>query len=310
MPTADLPMSTLSKISQRLFWLGRDIKISHSVFALPFALLATFLAAGSRGQWPGVVPLGLVVLCMFFARTMAMAINRWADARLDAVNPRTAGRAIPAGRLSERFVLGAAGMCAGLLVVSAGGFWLWEGNVWPVVFSPLVVAWLAAYSFVKRVSWLCHLFLGGALALSPLAAVLAIEPGFLGQADAYLLAGMVICWVAGFDVIYALQDVEADRALGLFSMPAKLGVEPALWVARGLHLLAFLALVELARRSELLGNGFRLGLVMVAGLLVVEHVLVFRSKTHHIHLAFFTLNGVISLLLGAAGIFDVVRKLW
>ena len=286
---------------------ARDIKLSHSVFALPFALLATFLAAAHGGRLPGAMTLGLIVVCMVLARTTAMTFNRWADAALDALNPRAAVRAIPAGRLTAGFVLGVSIASAAGFVVAAAGFWWLDGNAYPLVFSPLVLAWLLGYSFTKRFTWLCHLFLGGALAISPLAAALAVEPAYLAQGAPYLLAGMVACWVAGFDLIYALQDVRADRETGVYSMPAKIGVEPALWVSRGLHVVAVVALLAVWRCSPSLGVGFAVGVAAVVLLLIVEHALVWRSSTHYINTAFLTVNGVISVLLGGLGIVDVVR---
>lgn len=286
--------------------LARDIKLSHSVFALPFALLATFLAANHRDHLPGPIELTLLVVCMVLARTMAMSVNRWADAGLDAQNPRTTKRAIPAGRLSRSFVLGAAIACFIGFALAAGGFWLVNGNPWPPMLSPLVAGWLALYSFTKRYTWLCHLFLGSSLALSPVAATIAIDPGFLGQPEPYLLFGMVLCWVSGFDVIYALQDVEVDRTQNLYSMPSRLGVDPALWISRLLHAISAACLVTLAVVSPPLSVFFDVAIGAVLILLVVEHALVWRSGTHHIDVVFFTLNGVISLLLGAAGIIDVL----
>lgn len=294
---------------RRLVVLAGDIKLSHTVFAMPFALLATFLGAAHGGGWPGAGVLGLIVLCMVLARTVAMAVNRWADARIDAANPRTAGRAVPRGALSPRFMLYVALFCAGAFVALTGGFYLLEGNPWPVILSPLVLAYLAAYSFTKRFTWLCHLFLGGALALSPLAAGIAVEPGWLASGAPYLLAGVVLCWVAGFDIIYALQDVEVDRRAGLFSMPANLGVERALHVGRALHLLVVLGLAALVWVSPVLGPAFAVAAGLTTALLVLEHLLVWRSSTNHIHLAFFTVNGMISLLLAGAGIVDVFRYL-
>ena len=294
-------------IFSRLSLLARDIKLSHSIFALPFALLATFLAAASGDRLPGPLALILIVVCMVLARTVAMTFNRWADYRLDAQNPRTSGRAIPSGRLSPKFVLGTTGICAAGFIVASAGFWIISNNPWPLLFSPAVLAWLLLYSFTKRFTWLCHLLLGSALALSPLAASIAIEPSYLGQREPYLLAFMVMCWVGGFDIIYALLDVGVDRQTGLHSIPARWGIKPALWVSRLLHLLALSALMMLGHLSPSLGLGFGVVTAIVAGLLMFEHALVWRSQTHHIHLAFFTINGVISVLLGALGILDVVQ---
>ena len=293
-------------VVRRTVFLARDIKLSHSVFALPFALLAAFLAASHVDRLPDWISVVLIVLCMVLARTVAMAMNRWADGRLDALNPRTAGRAIPAGRLTSRFVLFTALGCAVAFIFATTGFWWLKGNAYPLVLSPFVLAWLVAYSFTKRFTSLCHLFLGSALALSPLAAAVAIEPAYLADVQPYVLAVMVMCWVAGFDIIYALQDIASDHGSGVFSLPVRLGIEPALWVSRGLHVLALGALVWLWRASPVLSGGFAAAVVVVAVLLIVEHALVWRARMHRIHIAFLTVNGVISLLVGAFGIFDVI----
>ncbi|XAL99639.1 putative 4-hydroxybenzoate polyprenyltransferase [Phycisphaeraceae bacterium D3-23] len=288
--------------------IARDIKLSHTVFAMPFALLGAFLAARWAGRLPGWGEFVLVVVCMVMARTFAMTINRWADAALDAANPRTAGRAVPAGRVSRGAMLGASLLCGLGFVLSAGGFWLFYKNAWPLLLSPAVLLVLGTYSYTKRFTWLCHLFLGCTLALSPVAAAIAIEPGFPAASPAvWLLSAMVLCWVAGFDVIYALQDTEHDRSAGLFSMPSRLGPQRALWVSRVLHFGASALLLTCWWACPLVGAFFLAAVVVTIALLVVEHTLVWGSKTNRLNMAFFTVNGVISLLLGAAGILDVVR---
>lgn len=305
------PAEPARGVRGRLGELARDIKIAHSVFALPFALLATFLAAAHAtddhpAAMPGAAALALIVVCMVLARTVAMAVNRWADARLDALNPRTQRRAIPAGRLSAPFMLAVAIACAAGFIAATAGFWLLDANPWPVILSPLVLAWLAGYSFAKRFTWLCHLYLGSALALSPIAAVIAIRPELLARPEPYLLAAMVMGWVSGFDIIYALQDIDVDREAGLHSLPVRFGAGTALWMSRGLHAGAVIALIALVQVSPALGVCFAIGIAAVAALLVLEHALVWGSKTNHINMAFFTVNGVISLLLGGLGIADVV----
>lgn len=288
--------------------IARDIKLSHTVFALPFALLGAFLAGGSVGRLPGWGEFGLVVVCMVLARTVAMTVNRWADAALDANNPRTAGRAVPSGRVSRRAMLGAAIGCGVCFMLVTAAFWMFFDNPWPLLLSPAVLVVLAGYSFTKRFTWLCHLFLGLALGVSPLAAAIAIEPGALADASLtiWLLSGMVLCWVAGFDVIYALQDIDHDQTQGLFSMPSRLGACRALWISRGLHVLVIAALVLAWVLSPLLGLLFGAAVLLATALLVTEHALVWGSKTNRLNMAFFTVNGVISLLLGAAGMADVV----
>lgn len=291
--------------------IARDIKLSHTVFAMPFALLGAFLAAGSVGRLPGWGEFGLVVVCMVLARTVAMTVNRWADAALDASNPRTAGRAVPSGRVSRRAMLAAAIACSFCFILVAAAFWLFFENPWPLLLSPAVLVVLAGYSFTKRFTSLCHLFLGLALGVSPLAAAIAVEPGALTDASLtlWLLSGMVLCWVAGFDVIYALQDIDHDQSQGLFSMPSRLGAGRALWISRALHVLVIAALVLAWQLSPLLGLFFGAAVLLTAALLVTEHALVWGSKTNRLDMAFFTVNGVISLLLGAAGMADVIRAI-
>ena len=287
--------------------LARDIKLSHTVFALPFALLAMVLAAGWAGRWPRLGEAGLILWCMVSARTFAMGVNRLADAELDAANPRTAGRALPSCRLGRGFVMGSIVVAALLLLAGAAGFWVFYENPWPAWLALPTLGLLAFYSYTKRFTWLCHLVLGLALGVSPLAAAVAIEPGYLAASPVvWLLAGAVLCWVGGFDVIYALQDVNHDRGAALQSMPARLGSERALWVSRVLHLTCLLLFGAAWWASPRLGVGFGLALLAVAGLLVLEHALVWRSETRRLDVAFLTVNGVISLMLGAAGVVDVV----
>lgn len=301
--------STRSSLGDKLLVFGRDIKLSHSVFALPFALLATFIAAGSVQLYPSPGSVGLVIICMVLARTWAMGINRLADARLDAKNPRTAGRAIPSGRLSAGFVRSITLLCGIGFIITTAGLWWLHSNPWPMLLSPIALGWLALYSYTKRFTWLCHLWLGSSLALSPIAAAIAVEPSFMAKPDIYLLAVMVLTWVAGFDIIYALQDVTVDRTEGLYSMPARLGEKPALRLAGLLHLVSLLMLLVLLQTNQPLGLGFALGIGMVAGLLVLEHALIWSSPQLHLNLAFFTVNGAISLLLGSLGILDVLLQL-
>ncbi len=292
----------------RLTHVARDIKLSHSVFAMPFALLATFLAAAYADRLPRIVTVILIVLAMITARTVAMSVNRWADGKIDATNPRTKNRAVPSGRVSSRFMAMTALIAAALFILITAGFWLINHNPWPLILSPAVLAWLCGYSFTKRFTALCHLFLGVALGISPLAAAIAVEPSYLSTAEPYLLAGMVTAWVAGFDIIYALQDVATDRATGLFSLPSRLGESAALWISRALHLIALALLITLGQLSPTLGTYYAIAVVLVALLLIIEHALIWKSKTNHLNLAFLTVNGIISILLGLAGSIDAVRS--
>jgi len=296
-------------VGRRLAVVAKDIKLSHTVFAMPFALLATFMAVGAEGRWPGLPPLALIVLCMVTARTFAMVVNRWADGRLDGENPRTAQRAIPSGQVTALFMFAVAAGSGTVFLVAAAGFWILEDNPWPISVGPAVLGWLVLYSYTKRFTWACHLFLGTALALSPLAATLAINPRAMWSVEPYLLALMVTGWIAGMDVIYAMQDIHHDRQRGIHSLPARLGVRTALVVGAVLHLTAVGMLVLLTLASPMLGTWFAIGTGLVCILLFVEHWLVWRTGTRYITLAFFTLNGCTSLLLGLLGVTDVVQSL-
>lgn len=283
-----------------------DIKLAHSVFALPFALLAAALTRPQTTVTPTTtdwsafaLALSLIVGCMVAARTWAMLINRLADHRYDAANPRTARRAIAAGRLRVRDGWVIAITTALIFIALAGGFWLTRHNPWPLVLSIPVLIWIALYSYMKRFSALCHLFLGSALAISPLAAALALSPETLlhwtPTAQAlFCLAGFILCWVAGFDIAYALQDMGFDRETGLHSIPAALGLRGALLVARSLHTLALLSLIGFAWLAPSTGWLTWIGVIAVGGLLLAEHCVLARRGLAGLPMAFFTLNGIAS----------------
>jgi 4-hydroxybenzoate polyprenyltransferase len=291
--------------------IAEDIKLAHSVFALPFAVLAASMAAYHAGdgviEWRDFAgPLAMVVGAMVMARTAAMLANRILDHRIDARNPRTAGRAIPSGRLP----LGAA---VAALVASSIGFLaicalfgVLRDNWWPLILGLPVLGWITAYGLFKRFTWFCHVWLGASLALSPVAAAIAIDPATLATPPVWLLAGMVLCWVAGFDVIYALQDVEVDRRDGLNSIPARFGVDRALAISRGLHLVAIACLYAVSRTQPGFGGAFLAAVVLVAGLLVVEHATVRQWGTTRMALTFVTLNGLVSIVVGIAGLGDLL----
>lgn len=295
-----------------------DIKLAHSVFALPFAVLAAFLARPEGSPWARFLgQLALVVVCMVLARTWAMLVNRLADRKIDSANPRTARRVFAAGRLSARRGWAIAVSFAALFIAAAGMFWLFFGNPWPIGLSVPVLAWIAFYSLTKRFTWLCHLVLGSALAASPIAAAIAVDPSSVGLTGAggsagvrtpaiYWLAGMVMCWVAGFDVIYALQDVGFDRATKLWSIPSRLGVSRAIWISRALHALAVIFLFASARAEDRFQSLYLVGLLAVVGLLAAEHFVLSRRGERGLDLAFFTLNGVLSCVLGCVGVLDLL----
>ena len=276
------------------------IKFSHTLFALPFALLGAALAAsgpeGVRGRpqdWLGIL------LCMVTARSAAMAFNRVVDARIDADNPRTAGRHIPSGKLSTASV--AAFTVATSLAFLASTL-LFLPNPWPLRLGLPVLAWLLGYSYAKRFTSLAHFWLGVALAAAPCCAWVALR----GRLDwpPVALGCAVLFWVAGFDIIYACQDEAFDRARGLRSVPARLGAKNALRLAAFCHALTVLALVATGLATPL-GVIYFVGVAAAAALLVYEHALVRPDNLARVNVAFFQVNIAISLGLLAVGLADL-----
>lgn len=286
-----------------LFAFADDIKIHHTVFAMPFALLATFLAAGGM---PRLGVLLLILVCMVTARTVAMSANRLLDAKLDAANPRTARRAIPGGRLSVGFFAVAAVICAATFMLTTAGFWFFYHNPWPLILSLPVLLFVSAYPLLKRFTRMCHYYLGAALALAPVCAWVAVKGTI--ELPPLLMAAAVVCWTAGFDIIYACQDYAVDVRCGLFSVPSKLGIARALWVARITHLASVVALIALGLSTPRLGVLYFGGVGLAVLLLVVEHSLVKENDLSKVGLSFFTINGIISLALGTLGILDVFLR--
>ncbi len=293
-----------SVVSSFRIW-AEMVKLSHSLFALPFALIATFLAGRNipgRG-WPFLGQLGLIVVCMVSARSVAMTFNRIVDSEIDGRNPRTAIRPLPSGRLSRV----AAFVMLGLSIVTFGvgclGFFFFYENTWPIVLSGPVLLYLCFYSYCKRFTKWSHFVLGSAIAISPVASWVAISPETVGL-PAVLLAVAVTCWIGGFDIIYACQDIEVDQSEQLYSLPSRLGAGVALWIARGAHVVCVGALVWLGVAAEL-GVFYAIGVGIAGTLLVVENSLVRAGDYRHVNLAFFTINGVVSVVLAASAITDV-----
>lgn len=284
------------------------IRFSHTVFALPFALLSGLMAWTYRaGMADGSAPprqwqwreLAGIVLCMVFARSVAMAFNRIADRRLDAANPRTRRRHLPAGILSLGSVVAFTIVCAAGFVASTLLFL--PENPWPLRLSVPVLVFLCGYSFAKRFTWLAHFWLGAALMLAPICTWIALV-GFDSIAPAVLLGAAVLFWVAGFDIIYACQDAEVDCTQGLFSIPARFGVRGALRLAALCHLGTLLALFAIPSIFPPFGWLYYAGMIAVAALLAYEHSLVRSDDLTRINQAFFQVNAVISigvLMLGA-----------
>ncbi len=260
------------------------IKWEHSIFALPFALTGAVLAA--RG-WPRLIVLFWIVVCMVSARSAAMAFNRLVDARLDAANPRTSMRALPAGRLSPGFVAGFVVIFAAIFLAAAAML-----NRLALELAPLTLVILLAYSYMKRVTRWSHLVLGLSLGIAPSAAWIAVR----GSLDPRIvvLSAAVLLWVGGFDVLYACQDFQHDREAGLNSVPQAFGLGVAFWIARAMHVGMLCLLLWLARLFGL-GPIAMAGVVTVGVLLLYEHSIVSPRDLTRMNAAFFTLNGLISI---------------
>jgi 4-hydroxybenzoate polyprenyltransferase len=272
------------------------IKIQHSLFALPWAFVAAFYAAGG---WPGGERAGWILLAMVAARSAAMAFNRAVDAKLDAENPRTKMRAIPAGRLGVPFTLGFAAASTGLLVLAAERL-----NPLCLKLSPLAVLVFLGYSYTKRFTALCHFVLGLSLAAAPLGAWFAVAPDRALDPLPWLLAAAVLFWIAGADILYACEDVDFDRGRDLHSVPARLGIPAALLVSRACHLAALAALVAAGVLGRL-GPSYYAGVGLIAALLVYEHAIVKADDLRRVNQAFFHVNAVVSAVMLGAGLADV-----
>jgi 4-hydroxybenzoate polyprenyltransferase len=264
---------------------ARLVKFEHSIFALPFAYSAAFLA---EMKVPGFWRMFWITIAMVAARSFAMAVNRLIDQEIDARNPRTAGWELPAGHL-KRYQVGVFALVSlGVLVGSTFGLPVITRYLWPVVIVPLVV-----YPYTKRWTWLCHLVLGIAIGLGPVGAWVAATG--TTPARALLIGAAVACWIAGFDVIYAFMDVTVDREQGLHSIPADLGARAGLWSTRILHVLA-VALLAATGVVQGVGFVYYLGVGVCALLLAYENWLMRKADLEKVGVAFMTMNGIISVV--------------
>ncbi len=273
------------------------IKIEHTLFALPFALMGMMLAAEG---WPSWRTVGWIAVAMVGARSAAMGWNRLIDRKIDADNPRTSMRALPAGLVTPLFVSLFIAASVALLVLAA-----WRLNPLALALSPVALGVLFLYSYTKRFTFLCHLILGLALSGAPLGAWIAVRGDI--QPAPLVLALAVLLWTAGFDVLYALQDLEFDRANGLFSIPARFGVVPALWISGLLHVVvvALLALLP-SLYPPGLGAGYWVGWAGCLLLLAYQHWIVRPNDFSRLNAAFFTTNGFLSVGLFAATAVDLL----
>lgn len=286
------------------------IKFAHSVFALPFALVATFMASHMIGlSWPGWGRLALILACMVAARTYAMTVNRLVDRQFDVLNPRAAKRPSVTGLVSPAFMVIAISVCAAIFVTCTYLFYFYFGNYWPAVLSAPVLIWLGFYSYTKRFTWLCHIVLGVSLGLAPVCAWIAIAPPSAPvMTMPILLLGLaVICWVAGFDILYAMQDEDIDRKYRLYSIPAQFGRRNALMISRMLHLATILLLAGVGDSGRF-GILYWIGFITAALLLIIEQSLVKENDISKINIAFMTVNGTVGLVFGVLAIADVLIR--
>ncbi len=286
------------------------IKFAHSVFALPFALVATFMASRAIGEtWPGFKRLAIILVCMVAARTYAMTVNRLVDRKFDALNPRAAKRPSVTGLISGPFMVITIALCVAGFVAATYLFYMAFGNIWPPVLAMPVLLWLGFYSYTKRFTWLCHVVLGISLGLAPVCAWIAIAPPSqpVITLPIILLGLAVVCWVAGFDVLYAMQDEDIDRKYRLNSIPARFGRRRALWISRAMHAATIILLAGLGITGGF-GVAYWVGYAAAVALLIIEQSLVKENDISKINIAFMTVNGTVGLVFGALAILDVLLK--
>ncbi len=275
------------------------IKIEHTLFALPFAFMGALLGAMVLdNRFPTLPEWGWILMAMVGARSAAMALNRLIDAAIDAKNPRTASRAIPAGLLKAGEVILFTAVSFGLL------FWA-AANLQPlsVYLLPIAVFMLVFYSFTKRFTWLCHVVLGLTIALAPLGGWVAVSNEINWTSIIFYLA--VACWTTGFDIVYACQDYEFDKNEGLKSIPVRFGIAKSLWIARGFHIVTAIGFVLLLFLTQL-SWWYIIGTIIASALLVYEHMLVKPNDLSKMNTAFFTMNGVLSIVVFCFTLIDLV----
>jgi len=288
-------------VTRHIFTYGKMIKFSHTIFALPFALSAVLLALREHpvsSAWPVL----WIVLAMVGARSAAMGFNRIVDARFDAKNPRTAGREIPAGKISLLSATLFVGLSSALFVFSAAML-----NPLCFYFSFPVLVLLLSYSFTKRFTMFCHLYLGFVISLAPLGAWMAVTGEFSWRI--VFLSAALLTYIAGFDIIYACQDTTFDRDTGLFSMPARIGTRASLHLSSLLHVFSTAAFVALLFVFDL-NVVYLITVIMIATLYVIEHAVARPNRPEAIQMAFFNINGIISILLFCGIAADLMVEKW
>jgi 4-hydroxybenzoate polyprenyltransferase len=274
--------------------LGDAVIVRHTLFSLPFALVAILLETGGH---PALRPLLLILVAAASARNAANALNRVIDAEIDARNPRTAGRHVPTGRLSRKELMLFAGVMIAMLVVATAMLnWLC------VALLPLAAVLIGGYSYTKRFTWLCHYWLGVTCAAAPMGAFVALsgrfEPGY------FALAGAVALWVAGFDILYAIQDIDFDRREGVYSIPARFGANGARLISAVSHLGTVIGLAILPLFWKL-SWAYTAGIALAAGLLVTEHIVIRGGTERHVRIASYSINEILPLVVLAATALDI-----
>jgi 4-hydroxybenzoate polyprenyltransferase len=289
------------------------IKFSHTLFALPFAMIGFFLGifgtkiiheSGSPGTGPLLIRFVFVLICMITARSAAMAFNRYLDRNFDARNPRTAIREIPRGIIAPNNALRFVIICSVVFMITC-----WFINPLCFYLSPVALFVILFYSYTKRFTPLCHLVLGLGLSLAPIGAFLAVTGHF--ESLPMLFSGAVICWVSGFDIIYAMQDVDFDKSENLFSIPVAVGKKNALWISGILHMLSA-AFVIGAGFVGGFGGWYWVGIFLFIGMLIYQHLIVKPNDVSRVNLAFMTANGIASVVFAFFAIADIyiTHKHW
>lgn len=275
------------------------IKFEHTLFALPFAYMGALLGAFVMfGEFPSWAQIGWITAAMVGARSAAMGLNRVIDRAIDKRNPRTAGRAIPAGLLGSKEVYLFIVLSFVLLFAASS-----QLNVLAMQLLPIAVFFLVFYSYTKRFTWACHIFLGLTIALAPLGGWVAITGEINLTAIVFYIA--IAFWTAGFDIVYACQDLEFDRKEGLHSIPSRFGLAASLWIAKGFHLITAIGLFALFFMADLSWWYFT-GLVLACGILVYEHAIVSPKDMSRVNVSFFTMNGVLSVVVFCFTLIDLV----
>jgi len=288
MGTGQVTSETSPASVPRILAVLGDIKIAHTIFALPFALLSAHLAFIQSGGYR-LNTLVAILVCMVTARTAAMSFNRYIDRDLDAVNPRTQDRSIPSGRAKPIDALVVVIVCSIVFIAAC-----WYLGPLPLILSVPTIAFLLGYSASKRFTLFTHLWLGIALAIAPVGAWIAITGAWSWYP--VVLSAAVALWVAGFDVIYALQDVDFDIEHKVYSIPSMVGEAPALWISRGMHYVSAIALGVFGWLGGI-GLPYWIALALVVILLLIEHSIIKPGDYSRLGIAFFTLNGVIGIVL-------------